>query len=447
MSVDPLEDVLAVAERQEGVITGEVVRAWGKGVLESLTAIGLLQETELAREVVCDACAEAHSEEVIWSPSPHGSPPRPYVACNEAGRALVDPFRLRQWVVEPEALARWMANRLRIRTCVECLEPSRIWRLGKLKIDSEVHELFVGRGLSWRDGERILETVRNAAVSPMIVFAPVRASTRLEKAPRQLLLREALSLEGGRLDLVESAFTLGRVAARPVIRPVAVPPGAKWEQVQIIVRDDLSLDIVVGSVRERRRFNEAGFEDRRKGNSSDYLWGVLRTLGACRGRLKKKAAKRLSQTIYELRKRLRALVPIPDDPISVNREKEIYETRFRIRREGVSVFRDRPQGVRWDQVAITENPDGTIHVTAGEEADDFGLVDLTLETDNGIRDEACTFQQLLRSNGSISRPQNDRAMLRIDEILRTMMGLLDSSAFTSKDGVWRARFMAQSGHR
>jgi hypothetical protein len=94
----------------EPVFSFDETRRWRQSEFEQFSASGLLRELGQAQFVTCDACDNAHSEEVIWRSSvrePSGM--RAYIPCPVEMSVHVPAERLRQWSVDTDE----MAGRLR----------------------------------------------------------------------------------------------------------------------------------------------------------------------------------------------------------------------------------------------------------------------------------------------------------------------------------------------
>lgn len=87
------------------VVTADEVARWPDGTLAELLDEGLLEKIEQpATTVECDACTEAHVEEVQFVEEPPDSTPRAYIPCPESGRVAVDPERMRRWRISPKTI-------------------------------------------------------------------------------------------------------------------------------------------------------------------------------------------------------------------------------------------------------------------------------------------------------------------------------------------------------
>jgi hypothetical protein len=86
------------------IVTPDEVAEWPEGALDALVREGVLQASQPATTVECDACFEGHIEVVEFVEEPPGSAPRAYIACPEFGRVKVSPQRMRRWEIQPRIL-------------------------------------------------------------------------------------------------------------------------------------------------------------------------------------------------------------------------------------------------------------------------------------------------------------------------------------------------------
>jgi hypothetical protein len=256
------------------------------------------------------------------------------------------------------------------------------------------------------------------------------------------------------------------------------PAGATWEDVRLTV-GDLRLAIDVRGKRKTFTFQEAGFEDRRRGSTPDRLWRLLRVF-ALRGGiipfespdLGKRERGNLKQNVSKLGHRLMALLHIEGSPFKDSRGSRRYEARFKIAAtEGVRF--PTPAGVNWDKITLTEVRPGVIGVSVeeteifaaysppGEERQpgrweaaerpgaltrEYDFLTLGLAGDDGrpdARGEALI--TVLRAGGKVQRPQRDSAMLGLCKRLTDLLWLQDSPfQFSPERQTWSAHFYASS---
>lgn len=115
-------------------------------------------------------------------------------------------------------------------------------------------------------------------------------------------------------------------------------PELRWEEVTIVFVSDDSVRVSARDVRETYLFSEMGFKDRRKGDRPDSRWAFLRELAAHEGRidwqtksLSSEQRNRAEKAISTVRKRLKTLMGIEEDPFHLYRSRKAYETRFTLR--------------------------------------------------------------------------------------------------------------------
>jgi len=93
----------------------------------------------------------------------------------------------------------------------------------------------------------------------------------------------------------------------------------KWEDFEIRFTSDERVQITVAGQHETRNYSEMGFEDKRS-RKPNLAWQTLRLLAEKRGIIhessnKKRDWPRVEKRIQEIRKTLRELYKIPDDPL------------------------------------------------------------------------------------------------------------------------------------
>ena len=112
------------------------------------------------------------------------------------------------------------------------------------------------------------------------------------------------------------------------------PLGLTWEKVTITFVSNDSARVSACGTCKTYMFSDMGFTDRRKGNQPDTRWHVLRTLAKLNGRIEWKSALSATQRnglqakIKDIRKRLKALTGLEEDPFYDYRSKKAYEAKF-----------------------------------------------------------------------------------------------------------------------
>ncbi|HCJ67502.1 MAG TPA: hypothetical protein DHV62_09360 [Elusimicrobia bacterium] len=123
------------------------------------------------------------------------------------------------------------------------------------------------------------------------------------------------------------------------------PSGATWDMVSIQFVSDDSVKISVKSIHKRYTFAEIGFKDHRKGDLPDSQWELLKYLAKKNGELswqKDSAKPNVQKRIQELRKRLKFLMGIDDDPFFPYRQYKAYKTKFLIEDKSYSSTEQEP---------------------------------------------------------------------------------------------------------
>jgi hypothetical protein len=470
---------------REAIFTADELARWPDGLVDRLVERRILREANTATVVVCDACAGDHVEEVFWVESPLGSVPRAYHSCPEAGRVPVPAERLRRWAIDFNGLATCTAAALSTAGEVAEVVPSRAWLLGKTTLSGSPRELFLLRGLSWPDGQRILDQARRlgTAVQPVGLLLGEAPPGLVWPADQPPLLSLSAVLSWDEAGIVADRAALatalphskGKKPAR-LVTPFPTPAGASWEDIQIQVAGDRLLVNVRGRSR-KLTFQEAGFEDQRRKATPDRLWGLLRVFALCGGvvpfdsdHLLPAQRTNLKQNISQLGKRLRHLFQLEDQPFRDSRKTKRYVARFALGSEEGVRF-PVPAGVTWDSVSLTEIREGYVRVTvdvcedfvtfeAGEGANgrwegaqregtlqrDYDLRVLGLADAVGHPNPAGeAFLEVLRNGGKVNRPDDDDAMLTLGHSLTGFLQIQHPPfQFVKARCVWSALFDASS---
>lgn len=135
--------------------TGDEVASWPEGLLELLCSSGLLWQISPSSTVECDGCEQGCFVPVEILREPSGRVVR-YVLCEhreDIAMVPVDEARLRRWRADPGGWARFLAGALGARGAARELRASRLWYLGKAEVGGGQRDVFLARGLSWRDAE------------------------------------------------------------------------------------------------------------------------------------------------------------------------------------------------------------------------------------------------------------------------------------------------------
>ena len=153
--VDPLTWLWPQMEMPRPLFSHDVVQRWPEGALDRLQTIGLVKRAETATRVICPGCYEGHIEDVVTLDQPDGSC-RFFVYCQEVLRAEVSVESLGQWAVDFEKLAGALARIMSLQGKCMSLLPNRLWRLGKATWQGALRDVFLARGLAWKDGPTVV---------------------------------------------------------------------------------------------------------------------------------------------------------------------------------------------------------------------------------------------------------------------------------------------------
>jgi hypothetical protein len=131
-----LQLVLGRLSSPEAVFSYDEVCEWSADEYAALNTAGLIVETGgLAKQVLCDACPDAH-----WEPVRGGENGNPaFIVCSVAGVLDVSSERRRCWRVSFTKFAAHLFQGLGLSGQVEWLPEGRIWRLGYLILPSSRH--------------------------------------------------------------------------------------------------------------------------------------------------------------------------------------------------------------------------------------------------------------------------------------------------------------------
>lgn len=482
---DLLSIVLNRTDALEPRFSGDEVVAWPTGALQHLLHAGLIREVENATSVACDACADAHVEEVVLIKSVRETTPRAYIPCPENDRVRVPLGRLRQWEVDFVGLAAVLARAMELAGDMEETIPGRVCYMGKTTLAALSREVFLARGLSWRDARSVLgRSSRLNAAKTALVFAAGRVpplSAWNGDAPPVVALKTVASLTASGLTVdtghLESVLSTGRKKTAPVpMKTFPTPAGTTWPEIRIVVTE-AELGITARGKTRRYSFQDAGFEERRKKNAPNRLWRLLKLFASQGGVLPFKSVgvkdrDNLKQYVSDLRDRIEALIPgIEGDLIAYDQKLKCYRTAFRISSEETLQF-PTPDGVSWSDVAISkagptgirvsvvaterfaapsyaDEDDDTPHQWDGaeregsvERAYDLRMLKLADDQDRPNR-AGQALLAVLAGKGAVTRKADDKEMLDLCGVLTKLMGMDDSPFEFSRIGEkWVARFEA-----
>lgn len=463
------------------LFAGDEVARWRPGTLDHLVSAGLLRQADNAAAVAC-ACGDDHVEPVQLALAVPGTEVRAFIRCPHNGRVRVSLSRISQWIAAFDALARGLAQSLGTAGEPEEVVPDRIWFLGTATLGGRPRRLFLARGL-WRfDAASMLGNcapMRPAADVVVLVPGMMPLEDVWAGDPKPTLsLKPVLGLERGELLLTREHLDAALIAPGTRIPPASVrsfpvPAGTEWRGVKIVVEDG-RMCIEAGGRRQRRTFQEAGFEDRRRTNVPDRLWAMLKVfamhggaLPADSDRLDVKTRTNIKQHVADLRRRLRNLLPgIDGDPVVFDDKQRSYITAFLLSAVDGARF-PTPAGTNWPDVTIARVGETVIEVSVP--ADDrtavcafdedgepgwetaqregllvrrYELRTLGLADDTGKPNpRGAALLEVLAGRGSVKRKATDKAMLGLGSVLTKMMGIEGSSFdFAPFKESWAARF-------
>lgn len=490
---DLLSVVWERADASEPCFCADEIMRWPEGAERQLQNAGIIRRDDNVTSVVCDACDEGHVEEVVTIVHPAGSTPRAYMHCPEAGPVRVPLERLTQWAVDFAMLADAVASALDLAGELEEVVSGRIWYLGKTTIAGRSREVFLARGLMWMDAaDTVARCEKLNAIRASVVFVPGAEPPEgvwRGDLPSIVSLKTVAGLGGnGRLELdrnhLESILSEGRRKAPVKARKsYPTPAGIGWRNVTVSMTDT---HITVEANRRSvdYSFAEAGFEEKRKGQVPDAIWGLLKVFSMRGGMipvsddlLDRSTRTNLKQYVTELRRRLRALIPAIDgDPIPYDKDERCYRTAFRIVTEETIHF-PTPVGTSWAQVSITLRGNDIIYIAVpeierysestyleeqGNEMHQWEVAEreaklerrydlrtLQIADETGKPDGRGTaLIEVLRGQGVVKRSADDETMLDLCGFLTKLMGIKDSPFdFAPNDQKWVALFEASSEKR
>jgi hypothetical protein len=459
------------------------VREWTRADFEYLVELGILREGPLAASVICDACGKMHREDVLWEPSvrdPLGK--RAYIRCEDEGPVHVPEFRLRQWVVDANMIAKSLAAAMALSGMVEEVLAGSVWKLGRRRLAGRFRDVFLsmaGTGEHARIAEvaaRYLATKDGILLAghPHVNTNGLDQLTVFDVAQVVEVRPDGLTVD---LDYIEDALPRERTIKEDKIRSLPIPEGVNWPEVTLEIGES-SLRVLARGQSWDVELDEAGFADtRRKSGEVDQLFQILGLFALRRGSVPLAEVKRrknnrdgFRRQISNLRKRLSSLIPAEGESILWDPAEEAYTSCFVIRRAG-DMHLPVPSDGSWMSYQIIERRDGHIAVgvkthqlqrardarTGETDAaqhqetlwQEYSLVDLGLARDvDRLLPGGQSFIDLLRSGGRLVRAGDDMAVLKLGQWLRERTGLAgDPLQFSEATGTWIAAFDCSSDRR
>ena len=117
------------------------------------------------------------------------------------------------------------------------------------------------------------------------------------------------------------------------------PKNLKWEEVNVTFVSNETLEIRARGIIKKYNFAQLGFQDSRKVDSPNTLWRLLKDYFASeyleiaweRSNLPLDLMKNMQKRVSRLRKHLKEIMGIEEDPFSPYREVRAYSPKFSIR--------------------------------------------------------------------------------------------------------------------
>lgn len=169
-------------------------------------------------------------------------------------------------------------------------------------------------------------------------LSPSMQELRKEVEKLPLLLR-GLGADGteARDDLLAIRMRLSELATQsrqgnPSLR-IEIPPGTKWENMHMRFLSRETVEIATPDSRRHYNFSELGFEDRRKSGAPNTAWVFLRELALAKGNEFKRPLSepaKVEKAVQALRKRLKDLFGLDDDPFHPYRRVHHYAPKFKL---------------------------------------------------------------------------------------------------------------------
>lgn len=167
-----LEQIWIRSSIQGHVISYDETCRWPKPEREQVFSLKLLRRIEDADWADCDACGEAHSEEVTFL-GDDGS--YAVIPCPTVGLLHIPPERLRRWEVDFGVLVKLLAAAFGLTGAPQELKPGRVWLLGSRRLAGRLAEFFLVQGADWPGGTELLSGTPRLQNSPApVVLFPSR---------------------------------------------------------------------------------------------------------------------------------------------------------------------------------------------------------------------------------------------------------------------------------
>jgi len=176
--LDELLERLDWSNPQADIVDWDEASQWGPEALSLLLESSVIVPVEPAQSVVCDACYDAHVEEVRFLPSPDDGQFRAFISCPQCGPVAVEPQRLQRWQIRLEGFINLCSLVANDSVPPRVILPGRLIDLGAVKLDDMRVRTLIGRGLAWRDRNALLDRVRGSVGdSEAILLVPSESPT------------------------------------------------------------------------------------------------------------------------------------------------------------------------------------------------------------------------------------------------------------------------------
>lgn len=420
------------------------VRRGPEGLLDRLTGLGWIAETQPGTTTSCRSCGSEHDELVESIAGPRGV--RHFLMCPTVGRVRVEADDLRRWSAAGEAVARAVAVALQAQGNIVQHVPGRFWGLGRAKLNRTFTPAYLVVGLTRGDAAALRETVRLRS-SGGIVFVAA------ESAP----VGEAWLPLVEHLHATADGWSLG--FEPPPATFALVPETRSWEEATCFV-EDFALTWTTPAGSRCLGFVEAGFENRRDGGKPDRSWQLLALLARSGGVLSGGdeagwKSETLRQGMSQLRTALKRLAGRTDDPFHPTRRGGAYRARFMLKAAGSAVL-VLPADTTWDDLEFRERDQDTLEVRYSVDVHTtaFGTDRREAAVATGERNVSVRFAalgwdaELLESFRLLLRGGNVRdAGGRLAAALRDWTGLSDDPFDGSRSRFGRSSFHSTARHQ
>jgi len=216
--------------------------------------------------------------------------------------------------------------------------------------------------LSWIQG--LIEMYLSQAESRVLDKAEIELASEPSPTTSGQMPAQPAPLVGLKQEVARVRKS-ARTSDGEAVRPLDMPPGTTWEDLRITMEEH-ALHVKAKGKTADLTFQEAGFEEKRRGKVPDRLWALLRAFAMSGGvlrfdepRMSGRVRVSLKQDISKLRKRLQALLPIEGDPFEIPRRIREYHSRFKISTSEGLLF-PTPADATWDKVSILQVQPGVI---------------------------------------------------------------------------------------